>query len=72
MRGHGLAEDDVEELREAIEADRMAGAKGTSGARTQNWFGKIGLKLAASAGRVGERAGGALIAEAILRFFGGS
>ena len=71
LREQGVDDAELLDLRRAVDADATAGGTQEPGARVRDWIGKVTVRLARSGSRVTEGAGGALIAEAILRYLAG-
>jgi hypothetical protein len=66
----GLTEDQVDELRQAIEADGANGAVGDSNSRVRAFLGKLTWEGAKTAGKIGIGAGGGIVAALVRSYFG--
>jgi hypothetical protein len=71
LEGLGIDASDRAELAAALDEDEVerTGESGP-GKRVSAWIGRMGLKLAASSGRISEGAVAGLIAAAVARYFG--
>ena len=69
LRQIGVEQVDLDVLPELLSADSDESAP-KPGARTQSWIGRVALKLATSAGRVGEGTAAGLLVAAIARYLG--
>ena len=70
VRGLGLSDDDVQELREALEQDGDQRDTDGFGPRAKAWLGKAMAKLATGTMVVAGAATGQLLAAALAKYFG--
>lgn len=71
LRGLGLDEQLLTELRDAIREDEQAGESPTHepGTRTRAWLGKVMMQAAKAGGQVGVGASGTLVAQLVMSLF---
>ncbi len=70
LRGVGVEDPDIDELRQALDQDGPTEGRKELGEKTQSWLGKMALKMGPASGSIGKGVATAVIAEALLRFLG--
>ena len=70
LRSHGVANEDVEELKSAIDTDKKSEPKATFGKRVQAWLAKMVGKAASGAWQISTSAASTLLGEALSKYFG--
>ena len=70
LRSSGVQDEDVEELRAAIQSDPKPCKGGGFGPRVSSWFGNMMKKAAQGSWKVGVQIGATLLTQAISRYYG--
>jgi hypothetical protein len=70
LKDLGLAEEDRDSLRTAIEADKAAGVKDEPGEHTNGWIGRTLVKLRSGVGQAVPQVAAGLVVLAVAQFFG--
>lgn len=70
LRNHGVEDDDIAELKGALNAERERPSPTTFGPRVAGWISKMVKKAASGLWKVGVGAAGSLLAQAIGKYYG--